>query len=201
MQFAAARGHAGDDGRGGAHGRDRREADRRRDQRTLRPSVSTDAEIIRRELRTPRAAAIAGVVFSLLLGVSLVLIRISVPADPSDARRWLADSGRRHVVQVAVSLVPFAGIAFHWFIGVVRDRLGDREDRFFATVFLGSGLLFVAMLFAAAAVVGGILATFALDQDAFVNSITFHFARSVAYNIINIYAAKVAGAFLISTST
>ena len=57
------------------------------------------------------------------------------------------------------------------------------------------------MLFAAAAVVGGILATFALEQDAFVNSMTFHFARSVAYNIINIYAAKVAGAFLISTST
>ena len=45
-------------------------------------------------------------------------------------------------------LVPFAGIAFLWFIGVVRDRIGEREDKFFATVFFGSGLLFVAMLFA-----------------------------------------------------
>jgi len=44
--------------------------------------------------------------------------------------------------------LPFAGIAFLWFIGVLRDRLGELEDRFFATVFLGSGLLFLAMLFA-----------------------------------------------------
>jgi hypothetical protein len=29
----------------------------------------------------------------------------------------------------------------------------------------------------------------------------FHFARLLAYNVINIYAAKVAGAFMISTST
>ena len=31
--------------------------------------------------------------------------------------------------------------------------------------------------------------------------VTFHFAGSVAYNIINIYVAKVAGSFLIWTST
>jgi hypothetical protein len=38
-----------------------------------------------------------------------------------------------------------------WFIGVLRDRLGQLEDRFFATVFFGSGLLFLAMLFTSAA--------------------------------------------------
>ena len=42
---------------------------------------------------------------------------------------------------MAVNLVPFAGIAFLWFIGVLRDRLGALEDRFFATVFLGLGML------------------------------------------------------------
>ena len=52
----------------------------------------------------------------------------------------------------SLQLVPFAGIAFLWFIGVVRDQLGDVEDRLFSTVFLGSGLLFLAMLFAGAAV-------------------------------------------------
>ena len=51
----------------------------------------------------------------------------------------------------AVSLIPFAGIAFLWFIGVIRTRLGDREDKLFATVFLGSRLLFVALLFLAGA--------------------------------------------------
>jgi hypothetical protein len=88
-----------------------------------------------------------------------------------------------------------------WFIGVLRDHLGTREDQFFATVFLGSGLLFLAMLFTAGGVVGGILAAFALAPDKFVDSTTFHFARSLAYNTINIYAAKVAGAFMVSAST
>jgi hypothetical protein len=61
-------------------------------------------------------------------------------------------------VVVALNLTPFAGIAFLWFIGVIRTRLGLLEDKLFATVFLGSGLLFVAMLFAAAAVTGALLA-------------------------------------------
>ena len=57
---------------------------------------------------------------------------------------------------IALNLVPFAGIAFLWFIGVLRDRIGEREDRFFATVFLGSGLLFVAMIFVAAGIGGAL---------------------------------------------
>jgi hypothetical protein len=54
--------------------------------------------------------------------------------------------------------VPFAGIAFLWFIGVIRDRLGDHEDRFFASVFLGSGLIFLATVFVAMAIAGALLA-------------------------------------------
>lgn len=48
-----------------------------------------------------------------------------------------------------MKLVPFAGIAFLWFIGVLRDRLGQLEDRFFATVLFGSGPLFLGTLFPA----------------------------------------------------
>src|SRR6266498_4555338 len=91
-------------------------------------------------LRTPRAAAVAGIVFSVLLILALVLLEISAPAHPAIPGAWLSDSRRRAAVAVALNLVPFAGIAFLWFIGVLRDRIGDREDRFFATVFLGSGL-------------------------------------------------------------
>jgi hypothetical protein len=74
--------------------------------------------------------------------------------------------------------VPFAGIAFLWFIGVLRDRLGEREDRFFATVFLGSGLLFPAMLFASATVAGGIIIAYAARPQGLLDSPTFTFARS-----------------------
>jgi len=109
-------------------------------------------------LRTPRAAAVAGILFSLLLGLAITLINVSAPSHPARAGDWLTDPARRAAIAVALNLVPFAGIAFLWFIGVVRDRIGQREDRFFASVFLGSGLLFVAMLFAAAAFAGGLIA-------------------------------------------
>ena len=149
--------------------------------------------------KTPKAAAIAGILFCVLLFAVFWLLRISVPTDPLESGDWLRTSSSR--VAIALNLVPFAGLAFLWFIGVLRDRLGSREDRFFATVFLGSGLLFLAMLFAAGAIVGSMLAAFALYRDTFVDSMMFHFARLLAYNVINIYAAKVAGAFMISTST
>ena len=52
-------------------------------------------------------------------------------------------------VEMAMNLVPFAGVAFLWFIAALRDRLGQLEDRFFATVFFGSGILFLGTLFLA----------------------------------------------------
>src|SRR4051812_36651909 len=103
-----------------------------------------------RALVPPRAAAIAGVIFSVLMSVSLVIIRLAVPPYQTDSGEWLTDPFRRNAVRFAVQLVPFAGIAFLWFIGVLRSRLGALEDQFFATVFFGSGLLFVASLFASA---------------------------------------------------
>jgi hypothetical protein len=101
-----------------------------------------------------------------------------------------------------LNLVPFAGVAFLWFIGVLRDRLGQREDRFFATVFFGSALLFLAMLFAAAAVIGAVVlvATISAPHE-LTSSATFRFARAASYIIVNVYAIKMAAVFMISTST
>ncbi len=150
-------------------------------------------------LRAPRAAAVAGILFAVLLITSLLLIRRSVPADPLEAGAWLQT--RANTVALALNLVPFAGIAFLWFIGVLRDRLGEREDRFFATVFLGSGLLFLAMLFMSAAMVGGLIIAYAGDPGRLLGSPTFTSARAIAYEIMNIYAIKMAGVFMIATST
>ena len=150
-------------------------------------------------LRAPRAAAIAGILFAVLLITSLVLIRRAVPADPLEAGVWL--QSHANTVVLALNLVPFAGIAFLWFIGVLRDRLGEREDLFFATVFLGSGLLFLAMLFMSAAMVGGLIITYTADSSRLIGSPTFTSARAIAYEIMNIYAIKMAGVFMIATST
>ncbi|NMQ19486.1 hypothetical protein E4P82_09920 [Candidatus Competibacter phosphatis] len=150
-------------------------------------------------LRAPRAAAIAGILFAGLLITSLLLIRRAVPADPLEAGVWL--QSHANMVALALNLVPFAGVAFLWFIGVLRDRLGEREDRFFTTVFLGSGLLFLAMLFMSAAMVGGLIIAYTADSSRLIGSPTFTSARAIAYEIMNIYAIKMAGVFMIVTST
>ena len=150
-------------------------------------------------LRTPRAAAVAGVLFSVLLMTALMLLRLSVPDDPLERGAWLGtDSGR---VVLALNLVPFAGIAFLWFIGVLRARLADREDRLFATVFLGSGLLFLAMLFTGAAAIGAIILVHASQPEALIPGGSFAIARALSYGLFNIYAVKMAAVFMFVTST
>jgi hypothetical protein len=153
--------------------------------------------LTRAQLRTPKAAAIAGVLFSVLLLAVFWLMRLSVPADPHEPGAWL--KGGVTSVVMALNLVPFAGVAFLWFVGALRDRLGAREDRFFATVFLGSALLVLAMLFAAAAVVGAIVNAFHVTPDALIDSATFHFGRGLAFILINIYLVKTAAVFMITT--
>ena len=116
---------------------------------TERPRSDVAVRPTRQGLTTPRAAAIAGIAFALLLGTSIILLRLSLPSDPSAANGvTAAQSG---AVRLALNLVPHAGIAFLWSIGVVRDRIGEHEDRFFATVYLGSGLIFLTTLFSATA--------------------------------------------------
>jgi hypothetical protein len=152
-------------------------------------------------LRTPRAAALAGIVFSVLLISALVLLRLSVPDHPAAPGRWLTDSGRRTAVAVALNLVPFAGIAFLWFLGVIRDRIGGREDRFFATVFLGSGLLFVGMLFVAAAISGGLIAAAASGLSPPRDANTLALGRDVTAILLNVYTMRMAAVFTVTTVT
>jgi hypothetical protein len=162
-------------------------------------SKTGQATLTGARLKTPRAAAVAGIVFSILLMTALVLLRRSVPDNPLERGAWLGTDARR--VAIALNLVPFAGIAFLWFIGVLRDRLGNREDRFFATVFLGSGLLFLGLLFVAAAIAGAIVTAYGAHGDALTDSVTFTLARALSYGVMNVYAVKAAAVFMITTST
>lgn len=150
-------------------------------------------------LTTPRAAAVAGVIFALLLGVAYVLIRISVPANPASADDWLSRNSA--TVTWALGLIPFAGLAFLWFMGVIRDRIGSREDRFVSTVFFGSGLLFLAMLFMAAAIGAGLLATYGQLPTQMFESGVYSFGRDLMYRVSNTYALRMAAVFMISSGT
>lgn len=149
-------------------------------------------------LKTPRSAAVAGIIFAVLYGSSLILLYLFVLPYVSD-RTWLETNAAP--VSLALNLIPFAGIAFLWFIGVLRDLLADQEDRLFSTVFLGSGLLFLAMTFIGAALVAGLLNAHTIGSGILSDSGLYIYSRAVIYQVINIYAIRMAGVFMISLAT
>jgi hypothetical protein len=152
-------------------------------------------------LTPPKAAAVAGIVFSALMIVSLGIIRVILPNDLDSPGIWLTDSNGRNAVSLALNLFPFAGIAFLWFIGVLRNKLGALEDQFFATVFLGSGLLFIGSLFASAAAAGALLALTPTVNTPLADHELYYFVRRLSYTFMNVFAIKMAGAFMFSTCT
>ena len=101
--------------------------------------------------------AVSGINFAVMCIVSMVLIRLAIPADPTEPGTWLANPSNRRSVYFALHLVPFMGMAFLWFMAVLRHRIGADEGRLESTVFLGSGMLFVATMFAAAALGRGLM--------------------------------------------
>jgi len=152
-----------------------------------------------RRLTTPRAAAIAGILFGLLFGASLALLRSAIPAVISADTSWAQNGAWK--INLALGLMPFAGIAYLWFIGVIRDRLGDFEDRFFSSVFYGSSLLFLAMVFVAMAIAGGILSTYSLIEGETSDYTVIFFGRALMLHISNVYALRMAGVTMISLAT
>ncbi|WP_235435811.1 hypothetical protein [Mycobacterium sp. EPa45] len=153
-----------------------------------------------KSLTTPRAAAAAGVAFALLFGANLILIRSSLPEGAEPGSQWLDAAGGK--MKIAAMLMPFAGISFLWFIGVVRDGLGRLEDRFFATVFLGSGLLFLAMMFVTSAIGAGLAAgNNALGHELLGQSEVALFGQMVVLALSKTYALRMAAVFMISLAT
>jgi hypothetical protein len=154
-------------------------------------------------LETPRAAGVAGLVFSILFVASMLLIR-QRPAPGSNAQEianfYLRQNAGR-VALVGMYVVPFAGIAFLWFIAAIRSNLGAREDRFFGTVFYGSGLLFVMMLFAASAAAGALLAAVKFQDQPAPDANTFLLARALGFAFLFVFGVRAAAIFMLVTST
>ncbi|WP_433715505.1 hypothetical protein ACQP2U_16700 [Nocardia sp. CA-084685] len=152
-----------------------------------------------RRLSTPRAAALAGVAFAVLFGTTLILIRIDMPDGIEGSTHWL--NSQRSAIRIATVLMPFAGISFLWFIGVVRDGFGRYEDRFFLSVFLGSGLLFLAMMFVGTAVAAGLVCSDTDVTDPAARAEVVDFGKMVVVSACQTYALRMAAVFMISLAT
>ena len=161
--------------------------------------TQSKAHLSNRALRTPRAAAIAGILFAVLAITSHVLIQLSVPADLLDTSDWLDHQAKN--LSLAMSMVPFAGISFLWFMGVVRDRMGRQEDQFFSTLFFGSGYLYLGMTFASAAVAGGALVLYAYDPGLLVGSGVYALSLVISRRLNTVYAMRMAGMFMFVLGT
>lgn len=150
-------------------------------------------------IRAPKAAAIAGIIFAILIFISIVLL-LDSPLDKSlDTMAWFANSSNS--LLLSFNLIPFAGIAFLWFMGVVRDHLGDKEDQFFATVFFGSGLLFLVTLFIAAASMGTVIVLSKIQPERLLVTGIYDLSWTFSRYLIVVYTIRMAGVFMISTSS
>ena len=136
----------------------------------------------------------AGVLFSVLFCIALVLIRLALPEGAEPGSQWLREDSTS--LKVSATMMPFAGIAFLWFMAVVRDGLGRYEDKFFSTVFVGSGLLFLAMMFVASGVGAGLE-----RSDAAAHPDVAAFGQMVLLAVSKTYALRMAAVFMISLAT
>ncbi len=164
------------------------------------PAVIDEAGI---QLRAPWAASAAGILFAVLFTAALLLLRTSPLIGASDAElaRVFAAGEDTSLFVAGLYLVPFAGIMFLWFVAVIRDQLGEREDRFFATVFFGSGLLFIALTFVAGAVVSmPVVGTRYLGFDVPTEQ-DVNLTRSLSYALLFGFATRAAAVCLISIAT
>jgi hypothetical protein len=138
------------------------------------------------------------VVFSTLLILIDVLIK-SIHGSPLGSGTQLLEHSK--ALSLVLRLAPFAGIAFLWFIAVIRDHLGNREDRFFATVFLGSGLVYLAMILVCAAIARALLLVLETEPERVIQSGAYAMGRASTYEIFHMYAVRIAAVFMTSVST
>ena len=157
-------------------------------------------KLVGRRVRSPRSAALAGILYSLLMAASMILLRSGAIVDPAEiGPEWL--DARSSAVSVILVLIPFAGIAFLWFTGVMRDLLGDLEDKFFATVFLGSGIILVVMMYVWAAAYGAIFGTYQAAAGVLTDFDVFVYASVFTNQIMGNYFLRMAGVYMLSSGS
>lgn len=156
----------------------------------------------RRRWRSIEAAAVAGLLHSTLSLVATFLMLDTVDPDDGDVvvADYLSEAGNQAQAITALNLLALSSIAFVWFVAVIRRRVGDRENRFFGTVFFGSGLLLTASW-----LVAGVLFTtpaFAVRTfDVTPDAGTVAMLESAGLSMASIVATRLEAVFVLSATT
>lgn len=148
------------------------------------------------------AASIAGLVFAVLSFTSVTLLaRLPSASDPAEIAAFYGSDHERRLDFTALTLAVFSAIAFLWFLAVVRRRVGDREDRFFATVFFGSGVVYVATMLVGSAVLAG--PSLAIDRaDGMApDQPVYSLMVGIGYGLLLVVVPRIQAIFVITAST
>lgn len=154
-------------------------------------------------IRSVEAAAVAGLVFAVLSVIALLLL--NSPPDPSapdsEITAWYSDPANRSSLIVGLSLAVVSAVSFLWFVAVIRRRVGDREDRFFATVFLGSGILLTGVMLVGTATLASGAVTVDLADGRVPDASVLAALTGLGTTMLLLVLLRVQAVFVVSTST
>ncbi len=121
-------------------------------------------------------------------------------ASDAEIERFYADPSSTRAMVVWLQVLVFSTIAFLWFVGVIRSRLGDREPKLFGTVFFGASILLAALLFVAASLLGA-PAVLAVVGDQTPSPDAAALSRSAAAIVLSVFAPRIATLVMLSTAS
>lgn len=157
---------------------------------------------MRRRLASIEAAAVAGIVCALGWSLALwgLLSAPGIGADESEIRRFYADDANATAALVWLQVLVAASIAFLWFVGVVRGRIGDQEPRLVGTVFFGGSILLAALLFLGASLLAAPAVMVAVGGTAPDPGATA-LLRAAAAVVLTVFLPRVGTLVMLSTAS
>ena len=165
------------------------------------PAPPTTARLWRTRLRSIEAAAIAGVICAVgwSIGLRGLLAAPSVDASDQEIIRYYADPPPGLYTLVLLQFIVIGTIAFLWFIGVVRARLGEGEPKLFGTVFQGGAILMAGVVLAGTAAIAA-PAVLAEVGGRIPDPGAASMTRALAVTLLSVFAPRVATLVVFSTA-
>lgn len=174
--------------------------------RALDHAASDQAEQPGRSLRqAAMLTAGLGAAHALLFIVALLLLADAPGPTATDAELidYYSAEGSRRVTLAGLYVMPFAGIAFVWFIVALRmwiSASGRREDALFSNVQLVSGILYTALFLVSAAASAAIAAATEFT-DAEIDPAFARQFNQYGDTILFVFAMRMAAMFVFTTCT